>query len=471
MTSRIRNALFFRVGPLLLLTAAGVGTVFAASGWATPVKAAVAGGIVLLALVVAYLLVGPFGAGAAAISRTAIRLAEGDVNARVPNVELPEFEDAATAVNQLAVMLRRSLSDIASEQERASEILTVMADGVLVLDARGRILRANPSASSLLGANLKDQVGKRFVDLVRSFPAKDLGDEALTQGVASRHRLLLPGGRYVSVQVIPLHQPALSGGEKQVLFIIQDETVQVLTARMRRDFAANVSHELKTPLASLQLLADTLQHAVREDPEAAVGFAKRLSAEMTRLSDLVNDLLTLSRLEQSESGTGEECRRLDLGELADEVAADFSDRAAEKELHLTVEAHQPVHVVGDVVQLATLIRNLLDNAVRFTDPGGSIQVSVTGSEDQALLSVRDTGIGIPKDEQARVFERFYRVDKARSRATGGTGLGLSIVKHIAEQHSGRVLLDSTVGLGSTFTVRLPASPEANEPSPDSADPT
>jgi two-component system sensor histidine kinase SenX3 len=249
--------------------------------------------------------------------------------------------------------------------------------------------------------------------------------------------------------------------------VIRDETARLSTEQMRRDFVTNVSHELKTPLAGLSLLAETLKHVVHEDPVQADVFLERLSGEVKRLNELTKDLLTLSRLED-ESSEAQVRAEVDLGRLAEEVVAEMKPQADAKQQELTVNAAKPASVIGDEVALRTLIRNLLDNAVRYTEPVGHIAVTVTvetGADGRswAVLAVKDDGIGIPQAEQRRIFERFYRVDKARSRESGGTGLGLSIVRHVAARHGGRVEVTSTLGSGSTFTVRLPTLSSDSSP--------
>jgi two-component system, OmpR family, sensor histidine kinase SenX3 len=247
-----------------------------------------------------------------------------------------------------------------------------------------------------------------------------------------------------------------------VLFVIRDETARLATDRIRRDFATNVSHELKTPLAGLSLLAGTLTHALQEDPEQAAIFVERLGSEIEHLTVLTNDLLTLSRLEEPGRQIENDFSPLDLGRLAADTAGELLALAEAKQQELTVDVAATPLVPGDTVSLQTLIRNLLDNAIRYTEPGGHISISVrpgpeTSKKPWVILTVQDDGVGIPVADQRRVFERFYRVDKARSRETGGTGLGLSIVRHVAERHGGQVEVKSTLGSGSTFTVRLPAA--------------
>jgi two-component system sensor histidine kinase SenX3 len=239
------------------------------------------------------------------------------------------------------------------------------------------------------------------------------------------------------------------------VLIFRDETARRRADEVRRDFVANVSHELKTPLAGLSLLADTLQQAVHDDPEQAKRFAERAGNEVGRLTDLVTDLLVLSRLEERAPATID-VQIVDLAEIATAVVDGLRLQSEAAQRTIEIDAATPVGMRGDSVHLTTLVRNLVENALRYNHPGGRVWVRVRQEDGAALVVVRDDGLGIPREEQARIFERFYRVDKARSRETGGTGLGLSIVKHVAEIHGGRVEVESTVGVGSTFTVTLPA---------------
>jgi signal transduction histidine kinase len=221
---------------------------------------------------------------------------------------------------------------------------------------------------------------------------------------------------------------------------------------MRRDFVANTSHELKTPVASIQAAAETIRDAARDDPPAAGRFAEQLHRDALRLSRIVSDLLDLSRLEAERPRLSP----VRLDRLTSEEVDRFRDSAGRAGVKLEFRS-DPVIVHGSQGDLALLVRNLLDNAVRYSPDGGRVEVEVASSDGEALLAVRDTGIGIPSRDMPRIFERFYRVDRARSRETGGTGLGLSIAKHVAEQHGGRIEVDSELGRGSEFRVRLPAS--------------
>ena len=228
--------------------------------------------------------------------------------------------------------------------------------------------------------------------------------------------------------------------------------------KIRRDFVANVSHELKTPATSLRLLAESLEETIDEDPVQARLFAAQLKKETGRLSQLINDLLDLTRLESQERV--ENPVPVDVRSVLMTVLARMRRAARKKNITLQWKRFgraAQYTVYGDETQLTSMFTNLVDNAVKYTPPGGRVEVTGGCEDSEIVIRVSDTGIGIPEGKLPRIFERFYRVDKARSKETGGTGLGLSIVKHIAENHGGRVTVESTLGEGSTFTVYLPLS--------------
>jgi two-component system, OmpR family, phosphate regulon sensor histidine kinase PhoR len=390
------------------------------------------------------------------------RVAGGDLGYRTSVRRNDELGDLAGSLNVMAEQLETQVNQLAAEKERSAQVLTAMSEGVVVVDAEGRLVRANPAASRILRTQLDGTEGKPLVVTVRMFPAHALAERSRQAGAPVSEVVELPGQRFAGVEAIPLHTP---GGKPeapaQTLFVIRDETARLAIDRIRRDFATNVSHELKTPLAGLSLLAETLKHALHEDPDQAALFVDRLSAEIGRLTDLTDDLLTLSKLEEPGGKAVDSYTPVDLGRLARETVSDLLPLAEAKSQEVMVDAASGA-VLGDEVALRTLIRNLLDNAIRYTEDGGHIAVRVlteTGAEvaPAVVLTVQDDGAGIPAADQRSIFERFYRVDKARSRETGGTGLGLSIVRHVAERHGGQVEVTSTLGSGSTFTVRLPSA--------------
>jgi two-component system, OmpR family, phosphate regulon sensor histidine kinase PhoR len=242
------------------------------------------------------------------------------------------------------------------------------------------------------------------------------------------------------------------GPTGRIVVTLTDITQRRRLEVLRRDFVANASHELKTPVAAVRALAETLLTALPDDPEAGRQFAERIAREAERLDVLARDLLDLSRVER---GTLD-VEPVDLVGLVKEVLGGYEDLATERRVRLRSELQQ-VSMRGDRAQLGLLLSNLLDNALRHTPAKGTVCVRLDAAESRALLQVADTGEGIPARELPRVFERFYRVDKARARQTGGTGLGLAIVRHVAEAHGGTVRVDSELGRGSTFTVALPVA--------------
>jgi two-component system, OmpR family, phosphate regulon sensor histidine kinase PhoR len=391
------------------------------------------------------------------------RVARGDLAYRTSVRRSDELGDLAGSLNNMAGQLQAQVTQLATEKERSQQVLAAMSEGVIVVDADGKLVRANPAAGRILQASLEFAEGKPLVLAARAFPAQALAERSRRAGGPITEVVELPDQRYAGVEVIPLHVSAGEGNAAgQTLFVIRDETARLALDRIRRDFATNVSHELKTPLAGLSLLAGTLKHAVREDPEQAASFVDRLAAEVARLTDLAGDLLSLSKLEEPVSGAADSFTAADLGRLAEDTVRELLPLADVKQQEVKVDAARETTVLGDEVALRTLIRNLLDNAIRYTEPGGHIAVAVKPQTDArgaawVVLTVQDDGVGIPAADQQRIFERFYRVDKARSRETGGTGLGLSIVRHVAERHGGKVEVASVFGSGSTFTVRLPAA--------------
>jgi signal transduction histidine kinase len=347
----------------------------------------------------------------------------------------------AEAAERMREEAARRLTETEGDRSTRDAILASMEDGVLLFDQDGSVVYQNDRARQLLSGGLDS--------------AKGLAQPALRE-LAAR---VASGETPEPVEVIagPIPRTLLASArpisEDQTLLVLRDVTQARMTDAVRRDFVANASHELKTPVASIRALAETLAAAASSDPDEVPRFAAQLEREAIRLSRIVSDLLDLSRLEAEEVSRGE----VRLDRVVAEEMRRMERRAEEAGLALQSRLEEPVLVRLSVRDLSLLARNLLENAVQYTRRGGRIEVSVGTENGTAVLVVRDTGIGIPGREQARVFERFYRVDRARSRETGGTGLGLSIVKHIVENHGGTVRVQSELGLGSTFTVRLPAA--------------
>jgi signal transduction histidine kinase len=349
-----------------------------------------------------------------------------------------EARELATAVNTMAEQLAYRVDELRLETGLREQILGAM-DEAVVLAENGAVVYANPAARDLLGA----ETGRPMPPQV----ARRTENGATVAEFAVHH----PIYRDLRATSAPLP-------DGRLLVVAQDVTDARRIDRVRRDFVANASHEMKTPVAGILATAETLQDAIRHDPALAERFAANLAKEATRLSNLIQDLLDLARLDQAQA----EEDLVPLSKVMHEVVDDAHALAAQKNLKIETAIGDGVSAAGRAQDLALLARNLLDNAIRYTPEGGRITVDLHASDGRAILAVGDTGIGIPAKDLPRIFERFYRVDKARARETGGTGLGLSIVRHIAESHGGTVTAESELGIGSTFTVSLPAKLAATD---------
>jgi two-component system, OmpR family, sensor histidine kinase SenX3 len=338
----------------------------------------------------------------------------------------------------------KGLEELARVSAEASQvrdqILASMHDGVLLFDRDARTVFANEA--------LEHHLCARPETLAQVYPpsiGETIRRAADTGGVEVTDIETGAPTRWLRVTATP------AGTDGSVLAVIADVTEARRLDAVRRDFVANASHELKTPAASIQAAAETLLHVWQEDPAAVPRFAEQLEREAVRLSRIVADLLDLSRLE---SGSElQENVRLDA--LVREETSRFEDAAIEAGLTIDIDVAHVPPVRGSGRDLSLLVRNLLDNAIRYTKADGTIIAAVAADNGSVVLRVSDTGSGIPSKDLTRVFERFYRVDRARSRETGGTGLGLAIVRHVAENHGGTVTVTSELGRGSTFEVRLP----------------
>jgi two-component system, OmpR family, sensor histidine kinase SenX3 len=340
-----------------------------------------------------------------------------------------------------------------------ASVLSVLSSSAVVLDSEDRVLRAS-SAARAFGLVKGDRL---LVGELLALARQVRRDGEIREGeieVTGQH-----GERSTSfaVRVAPL-STATGGG--LVLVLAEDQTESRRVEEVRRDFVANVSHELKTPVGALALLAETVEDAA-DDPEAVRRFAGRMRYEAARLTSLVKDLITLSRIQAAEPVPDPVPVKLDA------VVAEALDRcrmkAGARGIELVAATERGLEVLGDEDLLVTALRNLLENAVDYSPEHTRVLVSTRRSNDGTVeMSVADQGIGIPERDRERIFERFYRVDPARSRATGGTGLGLAIVKHVTAAHGGNVTVWSKVGAGSTFTLRLPLRPRPATGTPSQA---
>ena len=341
--------------------------------------------------------------------------------------------------------LRRMPDEEAPElDEGLVRVLAVLRSAAVVLDAEGEVVRASPPAYAL---------GVVRGDAIVHAAILDMISEVQRDGVIRDEELELPRGP-VGRGMVMLQVRVAQVGPHHILVLAEDRTEARRIDAIRRDFVVNVSHELKTPVGALALLAETVQDAA-DDPVAVRRFTRRMQAEATRLSALVQEIIELSRLQVA--GALQEVSTIPVRDVVDEAVDRARTTAQAKNIAITVGGTAEVLVYGDHNLLVTAVRNLLDNAVAYSAENTRVGVGVRERGGLVEIDVVDQGVGIAADEQDRVFERFYRVDPARSRDTGGTGLGLSIVKHVAADHGGDVQMWSEPGKGSTFTLRIPAA--------------
>lgn len=376
----------------------------------------------------------------ARIASAVERVGRGDLSVQVPEEGTHELRALAGTVNSMRGEVASRIDAVEEERRTRDAVLSALDEGVVLLDGQGTILYQNDSAVRLLGARLRsgrELVPASLAELTSSVAAgNELRETDVTVG---------PGGRTLHATALPIP------GEDAVLLVLRDVTERLRLDAIRRDFVSNASHELKTPAASIRALAETIGAAAHDDPDAAARFAQQLEREALRLSRVVADLLDLSRLE----GERKDRAVVMLDELTGEEVSRYLELAQERGLSLRMDRDGAVRVAGSARELRLLVRNLIENALQYTPSGGKVNVRTSSQDGNAVLVVSDTGIGIPTRDRERIFERFYRIDPARSRETGGTGLGLSIVKHVVENHGGTVRVESELGKGTAFTVVLP----------------
>ncbi len=378
------------------------------------------------------------------------RMAHGDMDGRIYLSSRNEVGRLASAFNYMAAELQRQMAALADQRNMLTAVLTHMADGVVITDREGRVRLMNPAAARILDLAGDTAVGQRFVAVARDHRLVGIWRRCEESGEEQSEIVEMVGrGPLLQVSATPLGD-ATQGG---CLVLLQDLTQIRRLETVRRDFISNISHELRTPLASLKALVDTLRDGALEDPPAARRFLDRVEAEVDALTQMVQELLELSRIE-----SGQVPLRLVPTPIADVVlpaVERLRPQAERAGLSLSVDLPPDLPpVLADAERVRQVITNLVHNAIKFTPSGGRIVLSAEPAGEEVVIVVRDTGVGIPADDLPRIFERFYKADRARS--GGGTGLGLAIAKHVVRAHGGRIWAESIEGRGSTFRFSLPA---------------
>jgi two-component system phosphate regulon sensor histidine kinase PhoR len=380
------------------------------------------------------------------------QLSRGEVLRRIPLSERTFIDPLARSVDQVQDYLTEHFAELRSSRDQLSTVLNAMIEAVIVIDDRQRVVLRNASASRLFRLPA-ESIGRPLFELVRQPQLLNWVEMTLSAREVAGGELTLttPTPRTLSVRVQPLPEGSTGG---RAMVVATDISQLRRLEEIRQEFVANASHELKTPLASIQACLETLvDGGAIDDHEVRDQFLKMMSEQSERMDHLIRDLLSLTRIENDEADL--DLHPVDLGVLVAQSVGRQSQTAERKSIALRVEPPaEPIQPLGDEESLEHILDNLIDNAVKYTDAGGQVIIRWRREGDGCLLEVQDSGIGIPQQHLDRIFERFYRVDRARSREVGGTGLGLSIVKHLVQNQGGDIRVASQMGKGTTFSVRL-----------------
>jgi two-component system phosphate regulon sensor histidine kinase PhoR len=382
------------------------------------------------------------------ISVVSRKLAAGHLDQRLPITGDEEIAALGTSLNAMAQTLSEKIQALSDGKQQLELILEAMEQGVMVLDHDARITLTNSSLSRVLGTE-RDLSRRTPLEVLRR-PEIDDAVHAVLGGAPPRVLEVSAGNnRIFQANVAPVTNA--SGDVDSVVVVFNDLTDIRRSERMRRDFVANVSHEFKTPLTSIRGYTETLLSGAKDDPKIAVDFLSTIERNAQHLEALVSDLLILAKLEAEVPASLE---KFELKPVIEDQISSRGQALCEREIQVTVEC-PPIQIHADRSRLGTALSNLIDNAIHYNKQRGQIKILAEAQNGTVHLAVADTGNGIPSEELPRIFERFYRVDKARSRESGGTGLGLSIVKHAIESQGGTITVSSRLGVGSTFTIHLP----------------
>jgi len=383
------------------------------------------------------------------------RYSEKLLDPQIPEQQLPTGDDdlgaLAQSLRRTVPRIRELVENLKLESARREAILASMVEGVLAVDKDLRVTFCNNSFARTVGARIPVTPGMRLVELVRDPALIEIMTAVLSSGERLERNITLPAAEGHSFEVLagPLAGPATPSA----LAILHDVTQLERLERVRKDFVANVSHELRTPLAAIRGYAETLLDGALEDHAHNRRFVEIIQAQATRLNNIASDLLTLSELESNQAGVPP--KAISIRSAVESALRTVESTARVRGVRLICGQLDDVQVLGNELQLEQVFVNLLDNAVKFNRPNGEVRVDIQPVDGAARVVIQDTGIGIPAGDLPRIFERFYRVDKARSREMGGTGLGLSIVRHVIEQMEGTVVVESHLGEGSRFTLTIP----------------
>jgi two-component system phosphate regulon sensor histidine kinase PhoR len=381
--------------------------------------------------------------------------ARGDLSHRMPGTDLVEIDTLIEALNQMAGQLEDRLNTIVRQKNELAAVLSSMAEGVMAVDMKERIISINKAAARIFETLPENLLNRSIPEVIRNPDLQKFINTALSSNKNLEEDITLyqGGERILHVHNTPLEDP--DGQRRGILVVLNDVTHIRKLENMRKDFAANVSHEIKTPLTAIKGFVETLRTAEGVEPKETERFLAIIEKHVDRLTTIVEDLMKLSKIERQDEKSDIHLEETSLKSVILSAVQTCREKADAKQITIDLVCPEDISLRLDSRLMVQAMVNLLDNAINYSNENGDIQISASLHEKELRISVQDHGIGIPKEHLSRIFERFYRVDKARSRELGGTGLGLAIVKHIAHAHGGGVSVESNLGRGSTFSMHLP----------------
>ena len=389
------------------------------------------------------------------IKQGAVRYFEGDLSHRLPVPDTEEMAGLAEAMNRMAAQLDNRMQTVLQQRNELEAVLSSMLEGVIALDRNEHIISMNPAAGWMFDCDPIQVAGRSLQEVIRNLALQRFAARALktTETIEDDFVLFRGEERILNVHSSPLYD----AGSQQIgtLLVINDVTRLRHLENVRSDFVANVSHEIKTPLTAIKGFVETLQQVKGQSREEEERFLSIILKHVNRLNAILEDLLVLSRMEHENAPTVMRLAERRIRDVIQTAVQICQPRATAKDITIDLDVPDDIMADLDATLLEQAFVNLADNAIKYSDKGGRVSISADSQAKEVRIRISDRGCGIPRKHLPRLFERFYRVDKARSRKLGGTGLGLAIVKHIVQAHGGHISVDSTLGQGSTFIIHLP----------------
>jgi two-component system phosphate regulon sensor histidine kinase PhoR len=403
----------------------------------------------------------------AEIASAARSLADGDLNTQFPAADTDELIGLTESIRQLAQQIEERSHVIGRKGHEQEAVLASMVEGVLAVDPQERVISLNRAAAELIGSRQSDVPGRSLQEVLRNADLRRFASRALRSDEPIEDDVVLHGAQE---KILRIRGTALRDGAGRsvgAVIVLNDVTRFRHLENVRQDFVANVSHELKTPIASIKGFVETLLDGAVEHREDALRFLKIIAKQADRLNAIIEDLLSLAKIEQNERAADLPLVDSSIKDVLEAAVSDCQTKAAARQISVKLNCEPSLRAAINPPLLEQAVANLLDNAVKYSEPSRLVQIHAQQTLGEVIIAVSDEGCGIESEHLPRLFERFYRVDRARSRKLGGTGLGLSIVKHIVQAHRGHITVASRIGKGSTFTIHLPidhrTAPRHQEP--------